>query len=96
MGARGYVLLKLKETASEDELWNLVKQFETIEDVEFAARVIGSYDFVLTIDTKSSLETVKQKIDSQGVYKKIESLKIDNVFVKHREIKDLKILDNLK
>jgi transcriptional regulator of NAD metabolism len=96
MGARGYILVKLKSPLSEDELWGLVKQFESMDDVEFAARVIGPYDFVLTIDTKSSLDAVKKQIDSQGEYKKLESLKIDNIFIKHREIKDLKIFDDLK
>ena len=95
MGARGYVLVKLKKPMSEDELWELVKQFESIDDVEFAARVIGPYDFVLTIDSKTSLDTVKKKIEDQGISNKLESLKIDNVFVKHREIKDLKILDDI-
>ena len=95
MGARGYVLVKLKKPMKEDKLWELVKQFESIDDVEFAARVIGPYDFVLTIDAKTSLETVKKKIDSHGVSKKLEALKIDNIFVKHREIKDLKILDDI-
>jgi transcriptional regulator of NAD metabolism len=96
MGARGYVLVKVKNPLTEDELWSLVKQFETIDDVEFAARVIGPYDFVLTIDTKTSLDAVKNKLEGQGVFEKLESLKIDNIFVKHREIKDLKILDDLK
>ena len=95
MGARGYILVKLKKTMSEDELWELIKQFESIEDVEFAARVIGPYDFVLTIDTKTSIETVIKKIETHVVSKKLESLKIDNIFVKHREIKDLKILDEI-
>ena len=95
MGARGYVLVKLKKPMSEDELWELIKQFESIDDVEFAAHVIGPYDFVLTIDTKNSLESVIKKIDSHGVSKKVEALKIDNIFVKHREIKDLKILDDI-
>ncbi|UCB46950.1 MAG: hypothetical protein JSV25_05910 [Spirochaetota bacterium] len=95
MGARGYILVKLKKPMSEDELWEQVKLFESIDDVEFAARVIGLYDFVLTIDSKTSLDTVKKKIEDQGISNKLESLKIDNVFVKHREIKDLKILDDM-
>ena len=95
MGARGYVLMKLKKSMSEDELWELIKEFESIDAVEFAARVIGPYDFVLTIDTKTSLETVINWINSHGVSKKLVSLKIDNIFVKHREIKDLKILDDI-
>jgi len=95
MGIRGYVIATLKEPMGEDELWELTKKLESMDDVEFAARVIGPYDFVLTVDTKQSLEAVVQRIETTGVFDSVVSLKIDDIFVKHREIKDLRIFNDL-
>ena len=95
MGIRGYVIATLKEPTGEDELWELTKKLESTEDVEFAARVIGPYDFVLTVDTKQSLEAVTQRIETAGVFESMVSLKIDDIFGKHREIKDLRIFNDL-
>ena len=51
MGLRGYVLVKLHETPGPDGLWELTKSYEEIEGIDFACRVIGAYDYVLTVDT---------------------------------------------
>ena len=95
MGIRGYVIAALKKPMGEDEMWALTKELESLEEVEFAARVIGPYDFVITIDTKQSLESAAKRIDDSGAFDSVVLLKIDDIFVKHREIKDLKILDEL-
>lgn len=95
MGIRGYVIAKLKESMSENDLWELTKKFESLNDVEFAARVIGRYDFVLTIDTQETFEAALQRIEKFGAFEDTVSLKIDDIFVKHREIKDLEIFKYL-
>ncbi len=95
MGIRGYIILKLKETLKPDGLWELTKKYEEIEDVEFAARVVGPYDFVLTIDTKRSFEKALDTVKGIQPAKEAVGLKIDNEYGKHREIRDLKILNEL-
>jgi DNA-binding Lrp family transcriptional regulator len=95
MGIRGYVIAKLKEAMSEEALWELTKKLESLDDVEFASRVIGQYDFVLTVDTKDSFESAVKHIEETADLESAVSLKIDDIFVKHREIKDLNILKNL-
>ncbi len=95
MGLRGYVIIKLNRSMNENELWDITKQFEAVDDIEFAAHVIGPYDFVLSIDTKRTFEKVIDEIKQVDVCGEIVSLKINNVYDKHREIKDLKILNDL-
>jgi hypothetical protein len=92
---QGYILLKLNRELSETELWDLVKRYEAVEGVDFCAHVIGSYDFVLTVDTKRSLDGVARVIGETGTCTEVLSLKVNNSFVKHRELKDLKILEDL-
>lgn len=95
MGIRGYVIAGLKTRLSEEELWDLTKNLESIDDVEFAARVIGSYDFVITLDAKKSFDAVVKRIAETAPFERIETLKTDDTFVKHREIRDLEILKSL-
>ncbi|KPJ86906.1 MAG: hypothetical protein AMS17_10455 [Spirochaetes bacterium DG_61] len=100
MGARGYLILKLKDTADPEQLWELKTLYESIEGVEYASHVIGPYDFVVSVDLpylnkKLSIESVMEEIRKTETCEKLISLKINNVFIKHQEIKDLKILDQL-
>ena len=92
---QGYLLLKLNRERSEPELWDLVKRYEAVEGVDFCAHVIGTFDFVLTVDTKRSLDGVAREIEETGTCSEVLSLKVNNSFVKHRELKDLKILEDL-
>jgi hypothetical protein len=80
---------------TETELWNLVKRYEAVEGVDFCAHVIGTYDFVLAVDTKRSIESVAGEIEETGTCSEVLSLKVNNSFVKHRELKDLKILEDM-
>jgi transcriptional regulator of NAD metabolism len=96
MGIRGYVIAKLKDSMNENELWELTKKLESLDDVEFAARVIGRYDFVLTIDTQETFAAAVERIEKSGAFEDTVALKIDDIFVKHREIKDMAILKDLK
>ena len=95
MGIRGYVIAGLKARMSEDELWNLTKKLESLDEVEFAARVIGSYDFVITVDAKRSFDASVKRIAEAAPFERIVTLKTDDTFVKHREIRDLEILESL-
>jgi len=101
MGIRGYLILKLKEQADSNRLWDLKNLYESIEGVEYASNVIGPYDFVVSLDLpfsnkKLTIERVLEKIKQTKTCDKILSLKINNVFVKHQELKDLKILNELQ
>jgi len=92
---RSYILLKTGGTLTEEQLFELAKQYESIEGVEFASHVIGAYDYVLTIDAKESIEAVAQAVRETDTCAEILALKTNDVFIKHREMKDLKILDEL-
>jgi len=100
MGARGYLILKVKDSADPDRLWELKNLYESFEGVELASHVVGPYDFVISIDLpyqkkKLSIESVVEKIKQTETCEDVISLKIHNVFVKHQEMKNLKILDQL-
>lgn len=93
---QGYLILKLKGSPSERELWELVKLYEGIEGVDFCSHVIGPYDFVLTVRSKEqSLDTITGKVERTATCEEILSLKVNDSFMKHRELKDLKILEEL-
>ena len=95
MGVRGYIIIKLSERLNNDDLWELTKRYESIDGIEFSDNVVGNYDFVLTIDTKKRIEEVLDKVKKTAKVDKAISLTTNNIFKKHREIKDLKILDNI-
>ena len=92
---QGYLILKLRSEPPEGELWELVKLYEEIDGVDFCSHVVGPYDFVLTVDTRESIESVAGKVEETGTCSNILSLKVNNSFVKHRELKDLQILEDL-
>ena len=93
---QGYLILKLKDALTERELWELVKLYEGIEGVDFCSHVIGPYDFVLTVRSKEeSLDTITGKVERTATCEEILSLKVNDSFMKHRELKDLKILEEL-
>lgn len=93
---QGYLILKLKDALTEKELWELVKLYEGIEGVDFCSHVIGPYDFVLTVRSKEeSLDTITGKVERTATCEEILSLKVNDSFMKHRELKDLKILEEL-
>jgi len=95
MGTRGFIIVKLNKTLNENDLWELTKQYEAIDGIDFASNVIGQYDFVLSVDTKDLFENIIDKIKKTDSSGEVLSLKINNVYDKHREIKDLKILNDL-
>jgi len=92
---RGYILVKLHEPLDHDALWELTRKYESIEGIEFASNVIGSYDYVLTVDTKDSFERVIEKARELNPQGNTVGLKSNESFGKHREIKDLKIFNDL-
>ena len=102
MGKRGYLLLKanfstLNEDSVEDQIWNFIKKVEEIDDIEYASNTIGEYDFLISIDTLSSIESIAEKVKNikpQWI-KDITPLTENNIFKKHREIKDLSIFKNI-
>jgi len=95
MGIRGYVIIKLKSTPDVDRLWELTKLYESIDGVDFADTVTGMYDFMLTVDTKEAFDAVIHEIKRVEKDSEVLSLQINNLFDKHREIKDLKLLKDL-
>ncbi len=95
MGVRGFIMVKLKKALDMDALWELTRRFEAMDDIEFAASVIGEYDFVLTVDTKGSFEKVLGAVRQVETAGEVIGLKVNNIYDKHREIKDLKILGEL-
>ncbi len=95
MGVRGYILVKLNKVLKSENIWELIKRYESIDDIEFATNVVGNYDFVLTVDTKKSFEMVLDQIRKIKSDSEVVGLKVNNIYDKHREIKELKILDEL-
>jgi hypothetical protein len=95
MGLRGYVLVKLHEPLDSKSLWKLTEEFESIEGIEFASNMIGVYDFVLSVDTKESLESIVERVRGLNPAGETVGLKTNDIFDKHREILDLKIFDEL-
>lgn len=95
MGIRGYVIAGLKAPMNEDELWECTKKLESLDDVVFASRVIGPYDFVITVDAKRSFDEGVKRIAETVPFDSIVTLKTDDTFVKHREIRDLELLSSL-
>ncbi|MFW6180730.1 MAG: hypothetical protein ACOC8N_03190 [Spirochaetota bacterium] len=94
MSAQGFILIRLEETLSEDELWDLVTRCEALDGVDRASRVIGEYDLVLTVDTPGTLDQV---LEQAGALRRctVTALKISDEFVRHREMRDLKVLRDL-
>jgi hypothetical protein len=95
VGLRGYILIKLHKPLDADGLWDLTEKYESIEGVEFASHVIGDYDFVLSVDTRESLESIIQKVRGCHAAADAMGLKINSSYDRHREIRDLKIFDDL-
>ncbi|MBN2325444.1 MAG: hypothetical protein JXQ30_17095 [Spirochaetes bacterium] len=95
MGIRGYVIAGLKAPLDEEKLWNLTKKLESLDEVAFAARVIGPYDFVITLDAEGPFDACVKRITETAPFERIVTLKTDDTFVKHREIRDLEILKSL-
>ena len=95
MGLRGYILIKLHKKIDTDGLWDLTVKYESIDGVEFASHVIGDYDFILSVDTGESLESIIEKVKGCHAAADTTGLKINNSYDKHREIRDLKIFDDL-
>jgi hypothetical protein len=95
MSVQGYVLVRLADTLGQSEEWELVNRFEAIDGVVFASRVVGSYDFVLTIDTQTTIE--RTLTDIRKAYGKGECVPLttSDVFIRHREIRDLELLKNM-
>jgi hypothetical protein len=95
MGLRGYILVKLHKPLDTNGLWELTGKYESIDGVEFASHVIGEYDFVLSVDSGESLESIIEKIKRCHAAADTMGLKINNSYDRHREIRDLKIFDDL-
>jgi hypothetical protein len=100
MGSRGYLIVKLRRHAEGDRLWEIKKHYESLDGVEFVDRVIGAYDFLLTLDLPFSkkqltIERVLATIKKDENCAEIISLKSDSTFGRHEEVKDLKILKEL-
>jgi hypothetical protein len=95
MGVRGYILVKLNKVQQSEKLWELIKRYESLDDIEFATNVVGNYDFVLTVDTKNPFEKVLDQIRKIEPDSEVVGLKVNNIYDKHREIKGLRILDEL-
>ena len=95
MGTRGYVIIKMKGPSDTDRLWELTRKYEEIEGVDFADAVTGQYDFVLTVDTGKAFDIVIHEIKSVEKNTEVLSLQSSNLFDRHREIKDLKLLNDL-
>jgi len=99
MGMRGYIIGKLEKISEEKELWEITKSLESIPEVTFAENITGVYDFILTVDinpsSRSTFENVVDEIKKRGIFKEIISLKENDILIKHREMLDLKILEEL-
>jgi hypothetical protein len=95
MGLRGYVLVKLHDPPHTDGLWELTKKYEDVEGVEFACRVIGAYDYVLSVDTVESMERVLEEVRGLVPSSEILGLTVDETYGKHRELRDLGIFEDL-
>jgi hypothetical protein len=95
MSVQGYVLVRLTDTLGQAEEWELINRFEAIEGVDFASRVVGSYDFVLAIDTPTTIERTLTDIQKASGKGDFVPLTTSDVFNRHREIRDLEILRNL-
>jgi len=102
MGKRGYLLLKadlsiLNENSMNDQIWNLIQSIENIDGVEYVTNTVGEYDFIVSVDTQESIESVSkqtEKIVPEWI-KEIITLTENNFFNKHRELKDLEIFNNI-
>jgi hypothetical protein len=95
MGLRGYVLVKLQGTPDCDGLWELTKNYEKIEGIDFACRVIGAYDYVLCVDTVESMESIIEKVRGLDPGAQTLGLTVDETYGKHRELRDLRIFEDL-
>jgi hypothetical protein len=88
-------VVKLHEVLEHEGLWELIKRYESTEGIEFASHVIGEYDFVLSVDTMESFESVIDRVRGLNPADRIVGLQISEEFNKHREIKDLNIFTEL-
>jgi hypothetical protein len=95
MSARGFILVTLpEESKNPDLLWELIKQYEEIEGVDFATRVLGPYDIVLTVDTTDTFENLLKEVRAARECEAV-GLKSTDQFTRHREVQDLRILNDL-
>ena len=95
MGLRGYVLVKLHETLETDGFWELTKRYEEIEGIDFACRVVGAYDYVLSVDTVESMERILERVSELDPGVETLGLTVDETYGKHRELRDLGIFEDL-
>ena len=102
MGQRGYLLLKadlsyLDEKAADEQIWDLIQSIEKIRGIEYVANTVGTYDFVATVDSQETIESVAEDVKNiiPDWIKEVTPLTENNLFKKHRELKDLEILDNM-
>jgi hypothetical protein len=95
MGLRGFVLVKLQETPDHERLWEITKGYEKIQGIEFASRVIGEYDYVLSVDTQKPMERIIEQVKRLCSGAEAVGLTIDETYGKHRELRDLKLFEDL-
>ncbi len=96
MGKRGYILIKSKGFLNENESWELIKKLENLKDVEFVSNTVGDYDFVITVETQDTIDSVAEAIkEITADFEKMVVLSENDIFIKHREIKDLNIFNSL-
>jgi hypothetical protein len=95
VSVRGYILIRLARKLGQGEKWDLITRFESVEGVDFASSVIGPYDFVLNIDTPTTIERTLTFLKDTCGDGEFFPLTINDEFDKHREIQDLEILKNV-
>jgi DNA-binding Lrp family transcriptional regulator len=87
MGLRAYLMVNVKDTMSQGEFVNQLRELENIPGVDFCDPVIGSRDMVIVVDAPSTVESVANKIQSKPWVREVETLRIVSLYERHRASK---------
>ncbi len=98
MGIKGYLLIKDSAEVNEKIAWDRIKNLENIDGVTYSENLIGEYDYLIFLEVHKegeTLEAIAKKVKESFDFKEVKLLKINNHFLKHREIMEMEILNNI-
>ncbi len=89
MGTRAHVLVKVVESLDREGIIQLVQGIEELDEVMFVEPVTGAFDLIVSVEARSSVEEVVEKIKPLAGIATVEALKVNPIFPRERMRKNI-------